>query len=89
MYLLFIVRISLQKIFKAMLTLSDNSVSPLTTGQDNRQVCLIDSNSKHIWENKTEGASLNRPHFPPTDFSRPRLTFRDISDKNVSKQDIE
>jgi len=42
-----------------------------------------------IWENKTEGASLDRPYFPPTDFSRPRLTFRDISDKNVSKQDIE
>jgi len=48
------------------------------------QVCLIDSNSKLIWENKTEGASLDRPYFPPTDFSRPRLTFSSNSVQSVS-----
>jgi len=42
----------------------------IVSSQDKPQVCSLDSNSKHNWTKKIEVASIDRPYFPPTDFSR-------------------
>jgi len=66
---LFIARIFLQQFFQGKADIQ-RQVTQIVSHQHKLQVCSLDGNSKHNWTNKTDAASIHRPYFPPTDFSR-------------------
>ena len=49
----------------------------IISNEDAHKVSSLHSNSKHKWTKKPHAASYDRPYFPPTEFSRPKLTYRD------------
>ena len=76
----FIARISFQQIFqRPRLTL--RQFSQTVPNKDKHQLCYLDSYSERNWTKKTGAASFDRQYFPPTVFSRPRLTLRETSVK--------
>jgi len=64
-----IARIFLQQIFQGKSDIQQQ-FTLIISHQDKLQVCSLESHSKHNWTKKIAAASVDRPYFSSTDFSR-------------------
>ena len=84
--LILITRISLTEFSSSRAKLTHTQFPIIISNEDAHKVSSLHSNSKHKWTKKPHTASYDRPYFPPTEFSRPKLTYRTIACNHLQQR---